>query len=245
VKEGSCRSGINNPFHGTHNQSKTMKTKLTTLLLSTLMLGLSSAAPKPAKQDPAPKKAQQAQNHKKKEEPKKKEDHQKAAEVKKQKVAPAGKAIDPAKAKEAAEQKKADAARKALADAAKKKADEAKMVRDSLVKIKELAAKKKSAESNRDKTAEALKSAEKNVAAIDGEMKKIAAQLKLKAENDRKQAEQAKARQLRMTEENEHIMMASMKRELQNLKQTVERLNLQVSDQKEGCEKCPSEAKKK
>ena len=97
----------------------------------------------------------------------------------------------------------------------------------------------------RNNAAEALKAAEKNVATIDGEMKKIAAQLKAKADNDRKQAELAKARQIRDTEANERALITSMKKELENLKKTVESLNQQTAEKKADCEKCPSETKKK
>ena len=56
--------------------------------------------------------------------------------------------------------------------------------------------------------------------------------LKAKADNDRKKAEQEKARQLRDTEANERALVATMKKELQALKQTVDQLKKQLQEKK-------------
>ena len=221
--------------------------------MSALLIGLSSAAPKQDKKEAAPRNASQSQkdkkgkdkSDKKKAEPKKKGDSKKKEESRKKKVAPAKKTAAPKKEKEAAGGKKADNAKKALVSAEKKKATEAKLVKDSIARLKELAAKKKSAESTRNKAADSLKSAEKNVAVIDGEMKKIAAQLKAKAQNDRKGAEQTKARKIRETEDKERAMVGNMKKELQNLRKTVELLKLKMAAKKECCAECADKAAKK
>lgn len=221
LKEALWRFGINDAFQGMPNQSTIMKTKFTTLLLSALLLGVGSAAPKQPNNS-EPKVSSQSQDDKK-----------------------GKKKADPKKAKEAAARKKSDNARKADSDAKKNKAAEEKMVKDSISKLKELAAKKKGAEAARNKAADALKSAEKNVAAIDGEMKRIAAQLKAKADSDRKKAEQARSRKLRETEATERAMIENMKKELQKLKQTVASLNQQKTEKKECCAECAAKTKKK
>lgn len=184
-----------------------MKTTLTALVLSASLLGYATAEPKQDKKKSAPQKVE------------------KKADRKKAKPAPK-------KSKEAVAREKADRAKKAAAAAAKKKTDEKKMVKDAIAKIEDLNAKKKAAESTRNKAADALRAADRNVAAIEKEIKDLSAMLKAKADNDRKKAEQEKARQLRDTEANERALVATMKKELQALKQTVDQLKKQLQEKK-------------
>ena len=209
-----------------------MKITLTTLALSACLLGYTTAEPSQDKKKsapqkvekkakPAPKKSKETSNKKAKPAPKK----SKEASSKKAKPAPR-------KSKEAVARERAERAKKAAATAAKKKADEGKMVKDAIAKIKELNTKKKAAESVREKAAQALRVADSNVTEIERQLKTATAILKSKATNDRQKAEQAKARRIRETEAKERSLFAAMKRELQDLKQTVDQLKKQRAEKK-------------
>jgi len=101
-----------------------------------------------------------------------------------------------------------------------------------MAKIKELNTKKKAADAARSKAAQALRATEGKVTEIETQLKAVTATLKSKAVNDRKKAEQAKARKIREAEANERALVAAMKRELQDLKQTVDQLKKQRAEKK-------------
>jgi hypothetical protein len=199
-----------------------MKTKLTALALSACLLGAATAAPKDKKAEPPKKKTEQA--------PAKKA-------VKK--------ATDKKKSDDTKKTRKTAPAKKAVADASRKKATASKMAKNSLARLKELSGKKKAADSDRNNAANALKAAEKKVAMIGSEMKKISAQLKAKADSDRKTVEHAKAEKIRKIEAQERSLVGTMKKELQNLKQMVDRLNTQLAKKKDCSQAGPDEAKNK
>ena len=184
-----------------------MKTILTTLIFTACLVGYATAEPKQDKKKSAPQKVEK--------------------KVDKKKAKPA-----PKKSKEAVAREKADRAKKAAAAASKKESDEKKMVKDAIAKIKDLSGKKKAAEAARSKAADALRATDRNVAAIEKEIKNLSAMLRAKADDDRKKAEQQKARQIRDTEANERALVATMKKEFQVLKQTVDQLKKQLQEKK-------------
>lgn len=106
------------------------------------------------------------------------------------------------------------------------------MVKDAMAKIKELNTKKKAADEDRSKAVQALRAAESKLTEIETQLKTVTATLKSKAVNDRKKAEQAKARKIRKAEANERALVAAMKREFQYLKQTVDQLKKQRAEKK-------------
>jgi len=63
-------------------------------------------------------------------------------------------------------------------------------------------------------------------------MKKISAQLRAKSDDDRRKAEHARAQRTREAAAQERAMLATMRSDIRELKQTVERLTQQASDKK-------------
>lgn len=225
-----------------------MKTKLTALTLSACLLGLSSAAPEEKKGDQAPQIAPAAQQDR---HTNRKADRNKTAEAADkdraarharktgERKAERTKAaetkdsvarINDAHSRQAADAGKKEEERKAQTAAANKKAEEEKMHRTALTRLNELITQKKIAEANRGKAADALKLSERKLAAINSEINRINGELKAKADMDRRKSEQARAQRSRETAAREQAMISSMRNEIRQLKQAVERLTQQVGE---------------
>ncbi len=155
-------------------------------------------------------------------------DAAKAATAQKQadaaKAAAAQKQADDAKA--AAAQKQADDAKAA---AAQKQADDANKAKDAEARAKSLAEQKTRADAECRTAADALRAAEKKVAAIAVERKRLAVERQMRETMALKKDEAEKRHKAFKTTAQDKAMLASMRNDIRELSRTVERLSQQVA----------------
>lgn len=93
--------------------------------------------------------------------------------------------------------------------------------------------------------ADSLRNADKKVAAIDYEIKKVTLMLKAKADADRRKEEREKIQRVRDAEAEERAGIAVMKSEINDLRRMVRLLSEEITSMKGRAAKEKSEARKK